>query len=206
MAFRRSRLSCPGVPFAGVPPLNPMSIWTIQTSPVSLDPLAAPQTSPPAQTHGEEAAPAVPASSPWLPQPQSATRASLGTFPSPPPAPGQFLPPHLFPAPLGALDASLGILGESAPQDGGAQGQDPGSPPLSLCARRDPSASSRLARGPESKCILGADGVGGSSSGPEPGVSFPAAAPPTLPEVSPGPWHPGGPPLWDQRGCLPWAA
>ncbi|XP_026581527.1 CREB-binding protein-like [Pseudonaja textilis] len=128
MAFRRSRLSCPGVPFAGVPPLNPMSIWTIQTSPVSLDPLAAPQTSPPAQTHGEEAAPAVPATSPWLPQPQSATRASLGTFPSPPPAPGQFLPPHLFPAPLGALDASLGILGESAPQDGGAQGQDPGSP------------------------------------------------------------------------------
>ncbi|XP_026580494.1 CREB-binding protein-like [Pseudonaja textilis] len=71
---------------------------------------------------------AVPATSPWLPQPQNATRASLGTFLSPPPAPSQFLPPHLFPAPLGALDASLGILGESAPQDGGAQGQDPGSP------------------------------------------------------------------------------
>ncbi|XP_026580349.1 uncharacterized protein LOC113453056, partial [Pseudonaja textilis] len=129
-----SQLAAPEVPPSptqdppGVPPLNPMSIWTIQTSPVSLDPLVAPQTSPPAQTHGEEAAPAVPATSPWLPQPQSATRASLGTFPSPPPAPGQFLPPHLFPAPLGALDASLGILGESAPQDGGAQGQDPGSP------------------------------------------------------------------------------
>ncbi|KAG8127250.1 hypothetical protein E2320_014183 [Naja naja] len=112
----------------GVPPLNPMSIWTIQTSPASLDPLAAPQTSPSAQTHDEEAALTVPASPPWMPQPQSATRAPLGTFPSPPSAPGQFLTPHLFPAPLGALDASLSILGESALQDGGVQGQDPASP------------------------------------------------------------------------------
>ncbi|KAM6475901.1 uncharacterized protein PHA67_007861 isoform 3-T3 [Liasis olivaceus] len=49
-------LSCPGVHFAGVNQLYPMSIWNIQNSPASLDPPATSPVNPPVQIHDEEAA------------------------------------------------------------------------------------------------------------------------------------------------------
>ncbi|XP_032094212.1 actin cytoskeleton-regulatory complex protein pan-1-like [Thamnophis elegans] len=194
-----SQLAAPEVPLSPTqdPPvvgqLNPMSIWTIQSSPTSLDPPAASPMDPPAQTHDEEAALTMAASPPWMPQPQSAPRASSGTFPSPPLAPGHFLPPHLFPAPLGTLETSGGLLGESPLQGGGGvQGLDPGSPlsysaptvaplpPHALPGAQSHSASS----GP---MVAAAPGL---SPEPPPRQQQP---PPPCPKSAPGPGTLGEP-------------
>ncbi|KAM3843743.1 uncharacterized protein M6D78_001915 [Vipera latastei] len=127
-----SQLAAPEVPPLspiqdppGVSQLNPMSIWTIQNSPALMDAPAASPLNPPVQTHDEEAALMMDASPPWALQPQSAIGASSGTFPGPPSAPdGQFLPPHLLPAPVGALETSPVVLEESAPEGGGGEVQE----------------------------------------------------------------------------------
>ncbi|XP_034286794.2 uncharacterized protein LOC117673491 isoform X1 [Pantherophis guttatus] len=193
-----SQLGAPEVPLSptrdppGVSQLNPMSIWTIQNSPTLLDPPAASPANPPAQTHDEEAALTMAASPPWMPQPQSAMRASSGTISSPPSAPGQFLPPHLFPAPLGALDTSGGILGESVLQGGGVQGLDPGSP-ISYSAPTVAPLPPHALPGAQSESASLGPMVGAAPPGLSPEPPPQQQPPPPCPKPAPGPGTLGDP-------------
>ncbi|XP_058027961.1 uncharacterized protein LOC131192645 isoform X2 [Ahaetulla prasina] len=191
-----SQLGAPEVPLSptqdppGVSQLNPMSIWTIQNSPTSLDTPAASPTNPPAQTHDEGAALTMAASPPWMPQPQSAMRASSGTISSPPSAPGQFLPPHLFPAPLGVLDTSGGILAESGLQ-GGVQGLDPGSPLSYSAPTVAPLPPHALPGAQSESASLGP--MTGAAPGLSPEAPPQQQPPPPCPKSAPGPGTLGDP-------------
>ncbi|XP_070591739.1 uncharacterized protein [Erythrolamprus reginae] len=165
-----SQLAAPEVPLSpteedpsGVGQLNPMSIWTMQNTLPSLDPPADSPVNPPARTDDEEAALAVASSPPWMPQPQTVSGAPSATFPGPPSASSQLLPPHVFPAPHRALDTSGGFVGESGLQGGGVQGLDPGSP-LSYSVAPLPPHASPGAQSPSAS-------VGSMAAAAPPGLS-----------------------------------
>ncbi|XP_039221843.1 uncharacterized protein LOC120318380 isoform X2 [Crotalus tigris] len=198
-----SQLATPEVPLSpiqdppGVSQLNPMSIWTIQNSPASMDARADSPLNPPVQTHNEEATLMMDASPPWTPQPQSAMRASSGTFPGPPLAPdSQFLPPHLLPAPVGALETSRVVLGESALEGGGGVGvqdQDPGSPlsySVATVAPLPPHASPG-AQGQSPP--LGPMAAAAPGLSPEPQQQQSKQSPPPCPKSAPTPGPLGDP-------------
>ncbi|XP_007444614.2 uncharacterized protein LOC103063237 [Python bivittatus] len=94
-------LSCPGVHFAGVNQLYPMSIWNIQNSPASLDPPATSPVNSPVQIHDEETALTGQ-------DPGSPLSYLLNTVPTVPPVPHQALPG------VQGQSTSLGQMGGAA--------------------------------------------------------------------------------------------